>query len=60
MEILASDPNYLRGARAVVEDYARRLRELDRLVEHSTLTEERAIELGRKARKRIYAKFQKQ
>ena len=59
MEILSSDPNYLRGARAVVEDYARRLRELDRYVARSTMTEERAVELGRRARERIYARFEK-
>jgi hypothetical protein len=53
-EILSSKPSYEKLARAAVEEYARDLRELDALARRSTMTETRAVELGRKARRAIH------
>jgi hypothetical protein len=57
--ILKSDPEYEKLARATVEEYARRLKRLDELTKNSTMTEDMAIELGRRARKGIYEKIMK-
>jgi hypothetical protein len=55
--VLKSDPAYERLARATVEQYARRLKELDELTKDSTLTEADAIRLGRKIRKGAYRRM---
>ena len=54
---LDSNPSTRRLARAAVEDYVRELRRLDELTAKSTMTEAKAVELGRQARKRIYRRM---
>ncbi|HKZ60076.1 MAG TPA: hypothetical protein VJ547_09560 [Candidatus Thermoplasmatota archaeon] len=59
-EVLKANPTYERLAQAGVEAYARRLRRLDELTRNSALTEEDAIELGRKTRKAMHARLSKE
>ncbi len=56
-DFLACNPSTRRLARAAVEEYVRELRRLDELTSTSTMTEAKAIELGRHARKRIYRRM---
>lgn len=55
--VLNPDPAYEKLARATVEQYARRLKELDEFTKHSTLTEADAVRLGRKVRKGAYKRM---
>jgi hypothetical protein len=56
-EFLASNPDYRRMAQAAVEDYVRKLRRMDELTRKSTMTEAKAIAMGRRARKRIHRRI---
>lgn len=56
-EFLSSNPSYRKLAEIAVEEYVRRLKRMDELTRRSTMSEAKAIQLGRQARKGIYRRI---
>jgi hypothetical protein len=56
-ELIKSNPEYERLIRERVEEYAQKLRWMDEVTAQSTMTEAKAVELGRKARRGIHRRI---
>ncbi len=52
-----TNPEYQRLIRARIEEYAQKLRWMDEVTANSAMTEELAIEFGRKARRGIHRRI---